>query len=100
MNEYSNIRDQACPNEGCSLYGVKVPNKVVIHSRKENRFQCSKCKKTWVGHKGSFIYRLHSSEDKVELARLLIAGGISVRKVAKETGVSPSTVQRWKSFIS
>lgn len=96
MNEYSNIRDQACPNPKCSFYGVSVPNKVVIHSRKENRFQCSECKKTWVGHKESCFYRLRSSKDKVELARLLLAGGKSIRKVAKEVGVSPSTVQRWK----
>ncbi|MBU1019349.1 MAG: helix-turn-helix domain-containing protein [Patescibacteria group bacterium] len=99
MNEYNNIRNQACPNEECPLYGVKVPNKVVIHSLKDSRFQCSECKKTWVGHRESFIYRLHSPKDKVELARLLIAGGVSVRKAAKEVCVSPSTVQRWKSFI-
>ncbi len=95
MNRHSSIRDQYCRNKNCPYYGLKFDNKVSIHSRKENRFQCAHCKKTWVEHSDDIYFRLRAPRQKFELAKILYEAGKSVREIAHETGVSPGTVQRW-----
>ncbi len=99
MNDYSSIRDQQCPNKKCSLYGIRFGNKVVIHSKKDGRFKCSDCGRTWVEHKNDLYFGLRVSREKIELALVLYEAGRSVREIAREVQISPSTVQRWKSIF-
>ncbi|MBI5414884.1 helix-turn-helix domain-containing protein [Candidatus Peregrinibacteria bacterium] len=96
MNEYMSIRGQFCPNKKCKFYQISSNRNVVIHSQKEHRFQCSKCQKTWVAHKDQIYFRLRSPKEKIDLALMLFESGKSVREIAREVKVSPSTVQRWK----
>lgn len=97
MNPSCNIRGQVCPNPKCQFYKKTGQGNVTIHSQKNQRFQCSECQKTWKGNINTPYYGLRSDREKIEQALNLLAAGKSVRKVAKEVSVSPSTVQRWKA---
>ncbi|KKU80237.1 MAG: hypothetical protein UY05_C0011G0019 [Candidatus Peregrinibacteria bacterium GW2011_GWA2_47_7] len=95
MNEHS-IRHQLCPNESCPLFQKQLEGNVVVHSKKQHRFQCKQCKKTWVGHRGETHFGLRHDRQKVERVQLLLKTGLSIRRIATESGLSPNTVQRWK----
>lgn len=96
-----NIRDQYCPNETCKYYHKELAGNVVVHSRKQNRFRCSSCRKTWVAHINEVHYGLKTGERKVIVTRYLLeTEEMSIRGVAQFLGVSPSTVQRFKKRLA
>lgn len=84
------IRNQVCPTPGC------MTGRVVVHSRKTQRFRCTACKKTWVAHVQAFHYRLRVAPERVGFALRKLEEGYSIRFVAKLCKTSPSTVHRWK----
>jgi transposase-like protein len=96
MNEVVSIRNQSCPNPLCRSFGMSTGVYVSVHSQKEKRLKCKLCKKTWVVHRNQWRYGLRTNTEKVERAWNLVNQGLSVRKVAREIAVSPTTVQRWK----
>ena len=51
--------DQWCHNRRCRAYGRVGEGHVVIHSQKERRYQCKRCKKTFSETKGTALYRTH-----------------------------------------
>lgn len=91
------VRNQVCPNEDCLYFNRNCAGNVTVHSRRYQRFMCKKCSKTWVAHRQDVTYRLHSEAQTLHLSLLMTRAGQSVRRVAHELGVSPSTVQRWKA---
>jgi hypothetical protein len=58
-----NPRLQCCLAETCEEFQVYGKDNMVIHSRKENRYKCRVCKKTFSETKGTAFYRLQKSED-------------------------------------
>lgn len=96
MNNSTSIRNQHCHNKNCDFYGLSLGNNVVIHSKKNRRFKCSNCGKTWVGHRNEPYFGLRISREKIELALALYKKGGSVRQIAREACISSSTIQRWK----
>lgn len=72
----------------------------MIHSRKESRFRCNCCGKTWVGHRESMHYGLRSGERKIMVTGYMLGEGFSIRHIAKMLSISPSTVQRFKKRIA
>ncbi len=99
MSDY-NCAYQYCPNPECRYYQVLGLGNVGYHDRKNKRFRCNNCSKTWVGHRGEFHYGMKTQNQKVKRALQMIQAGISIRKVASYTGVSPSTVMRWKKSLN
>ncbi len=97
MNEYISIRDQTCPNKRCAFYGRRLENNVIAHSRQYPRFKCKACGKTWVIHRSNVYYRVKKDPQKIAAVQGLLEQGYSIRKVAQTVGVSPGTVQRWKT---
>jgi transposase-like protein len=48
-----------CHNRGCHAYGRPGEGHVVIHSRKERRYQCKRCSPTFSETRDTALYRIH-----------------------------------------
>ncbi len=94
------VRNQSCPNTNCYHFGKLCAGNVTVHARQYQRFMCKSCNKTWVAHRNDVTYRLHATAQTLRAGLLLLQQGLSVRVIARSLGISPSTVQRWKSKTS
>ena len=63
-----------CPNLACAARGQTGQGNIGIHSRKEQRFICTECHKTFTATKGPALYRLRTSAETVSLVVPLIDG--------------------------
>ena len=56
-----------CPNRNCPARGQTGQGNIGVHSRKEQRFICHACQKTFSATKGTVCYRLRTSAETVVL---------------------------------
>jgi transposase-like protein len=54
-----------CPNRHCPARGQTGQGNIGIHSRKEQRFICHACDKTFSATTGTVFYRLRTSAETV-----------------------------------
>ena len=95
------IKKQCCPNRTCKAYGKFEHGNIKVHDLRKNRFRCELCGKTWVGNYGQCSFGLKKNLVVVNRAFEMLKAGISIRRIAKFSHVSPSTVVRWKKkFLS
>ena len=52
-----------------------------IHSRKEQRFICHECQKTFSARKGTVFYRLRTSAETVVIVVTLLAHGCPLQAI-------------------
>ena len=105
MNEYTpihnhiSIRDQSCPNKFCQFFGKKLQGNVIVHTQTAKRIKCNACNKTWVSRRQEASYRLRGDPTNFNHALAMLQQGFSIRKIAGNLKVSPSTILRWKKRI-
>ncbi|MBV9454538.1 MAG: hypothetical protein JOZ19_10525 [Rubrobacter sp.] len=56
-------QERFCHDRGCWAYGRAGEGHIVIHSRKERRYRCKRCKKTFSETKGTALYRIHKPHE-------------------------------------
>ena len=54
-----------CPNPACPAGGQGGQGNIGIHSRKDKRFICTECRKTFAATKGTTFYRLRTPAETV-----------------------------------
>ena len=54
-----------CPNFACPARGQIGQGNIGIHSRKDQRFKCTQCRKTFTATKGTAFYRLRTAAETV-----------------------------------
>ena len=86
-----------CPNQGCPARGKTDKGNIVIHSRKEARYQCRVCGKTFAATSGTPFYRLHHSLDLVTCVITLIAFGCPVQAIVVAFDLDERTVMDWQA---
>jgi transposase-like protein len=84
-----------CPNPECPARGQTGQGNIVIHSRKEQRFKCRQCGKTFAQRKGSAFYRLRTPVETVTLVVTLLAHGCPVQAIVAAFGLDERTVASW-----
>src|SRR5215468_2114976 len=84
-----------CPNEHCPARGQTGQGNIGIHSRKEQRFICHACDKTFSARKGTVFYRLRTSAETVVLVVTLLAHGCPVQAIVAAFGFDARTVADW-----
>jgi transposase-like protein len=84
-----------CPNEHCPARGHIGKGNIGIHSRKEQRFICHACDKTFSATKGTVFYRLRTSAETVVLIVTLLAHGCPVQAIVAAFGFDERTVADW-----
>jgi transposase-like protein len=84
-----------CPNEHCPARGHIGKGNIGIHSRKEQRFICHACDKTFSATTGTVFYRLRTSAETVVLIVTLLAHGCPVQAMVAAFGFDERTVADW-----
>lgn len=84
-----------CPNLACPARGQTGQGNIGIHSRKERRFICTQCRKTFAATRGTVFYRLRTSADLVALIITLLAHGCPVQAIVVAFGFDERTVAAW-----
>jgi transposase-like protein/IS1 family transposase len=84
-----------CPNLACPARGQTGQGNIGIHSRKDKRFLCTACQKTFSATKGTVLYRLRTSAETVVIVVTLLAHGCPVQAIVAAFGLDERTVADW-----
>jgi transposase-like protein len=84
-----------CPNLACVARGQSGQGNISIHSRKEQRFLCTVCHKTFSATKGTALYRLRTPADTVALVLTLLAHGCPLQAIVVAFGFDERTIATW-----
>lgn len=84
---------QYCPNPNCADYGKVGAGNIGIHSRKEKRFVCRTCGKTFAATSGTPLYRRHLDHQIIAWIISLLAYGCPLQAIGVTFGVDPRTVR-------
>jgi transposase-like protein len=84
-----------CPNKHCPARGQTGRGNIGIHARKEQRFICHECDKTFSATTGTVFYRLRTSAETVVLVVTLLAHGCPVQAIVAAFGFDERTVAAW-----
>jgi transposase-like protein len=86
-----------CPNSACPASGQVGKGNIGVHSRKERRYKCHVCGKTFAETKGTVFYRLRTAKDIVVVVVTLLAYGCPVQAIVMAFGLDERTVQSWQT---
>lgn len=84
-----------CPNMACPARGQTGQGNIGIHARKDRRFICTQCRKTFVATYGTVFYRLRTAGDLVALIMTLLAHGCPGQAIVVAFGFDERTVAAW-----
>ena len=84
-----------CPNWTCPARGQRGQGTINIHSRKDQRFICTPCHKTFTATQGPVFYRLRTAADPVTLVLTLLAHGCPPQAIVAAFGFDERTVASW-----
>jgi len=84
-----------CPNRECPASGQVGEGTIGTHSRKEQRFRCRVCGKTFAARAGTAFYRLRTAEETVTLVVTLLAHGCPLQAIVVAFGLDERTVRAW-----
>jgi transposase-like protein len=85
-----------CPGPACPDRGAKDKGNVKVHSRKERRFRCLTCGKTFAASSGTPFYRLHKEQALFVCVITLLAHGCPLPAVVAAFGLDERTVAGWQ----
>lgn len=91
-----NPHEQWCHNPGCRAYGRRGEGHVVIHSQKERRYRCKRCRRTFTETKDTALYRMHKPKWLMITVVTLLAYGCPVQAIVAAFGLDERTVARWQ----
>jgi transposase-like protein/IS1 family transposase len=84
-----------CPRLACPARGQTGQGNIGIHSRKDKRFLCTACHKTFSATKGTALYRLRTATETVTLVVTLLAHGCPPHAIVAAFGFDERTVASW-----
>ena len=79
----------------CHARGQIGQGTIGLHSRKEQRFICHECHKTFSATTGTVFSRLRTSAETVVLVVTLLAHGCPVQAIVAALGFAEPTVAAW-----
>lgn len=88
-------QSQFCPNLQCAMRGVVGGEHLRIHSRKDNRYRCRSCGRTFSGRSNTAFYRLRYPEAQVEQVITLLGYGCPLVAIVMAFGLDERTVLGW-----
>ena len=90
-------QSQFCHNPDCAARGQIGQGNITVLSRKERRYRCGTCGKTFTATKGTPFYRLHKAADVVTLVLTLLCHGCPVQAIVAAFGFDERTVANWQA---
>ena len=89
-------QSQFCHNLDCTARGQLGLGNISVHSRKERRYRCSTCGRTFAATRDTPFYRLKKSADLVTLVITLLCHGCPVQAIVAAFGLDERTVADWR----
>lgn len=89
-------RKQFCPNMACPARGKIDEHNIVVHSRKEARYKCKLCGKTFAATTGTPFYRRHHPAEVMVIVATLIAHGCPLQAIVAAFHLDERTVMDWQ----
>lgn len=90
-----NPQEQFCPNMECRARGKVGEGNITVHSRKEGRYKCKQCGKTFSGTTGTALYGLKKASELFVIVVTLLAYGCPVQAIVVAFGLDERTVKGW-----
>ncbi len=90
-----NPQEVFCPNKSCPARGKVGAGNISIHSRKERRYRCRCCRKTFSHTFGTAVYGLKHAQALVVVVVTLLAHGCPVQAIVAAFGLDERTVRQW-----
>jgi transposase-like protein len=84
-----------CPKLECPARGQAGQGNIRLHSRKDQRFLCTACQKTFTAAKGTALYRLRTPAETVSLVGTRLAPGGPLQAIVVACGFDERTVASW-----
>src|SRR5262245_49034321 len=86
-----------CANSDCADRGATDKGNVKVHSKKERRFRCATCKKTFAATAGTPFFRLHKDQALMICVVTLLCHGCPVPAVVRAFELDERTVASWQA---
>jgi transposase-like protein len=86
-----------CPRLACPARGQTGQGNIGIHSRKDKRFLCTACHKTFSATPGTAFYRLRPAAETVTLVVTVLAHGCPPQAIVVALGCDERTVASWRA---
>src|SRR3954449_1206179 len=87
---------QFCHNPHCPARGQLGLGNIRVHSRKERRYRCTTCGRTFAATRDTPYYRLKKSVDLVTIVVTLLCHGCPVQAIVATFGLDERTVAGWR----
>jgi transposase-like protein len=84
-----------CPNLDCPARGQARQGNIGVHSRKERRYRCHVCGKTFGARTGTIFHRRRTDEALITLVIILVSWGCPLVALEHAFGFQPQTVRDW-----
>lgn len=85
-----------CPNQECYAKGQAAMGNIQIHSRKQKRYRCKECGKTFTETALTPFYRLRHSQELFVIVVTLLAFGCPVQAIVVALSLDERTVSDWQ----
>ena len=89
-------RTQFCHNLDCPARGQVGQGNIRIHSRKERRYRCLRCRRSFAATSGTVFFRLHTAVDLVTVVLTLLCHGCPLQAIVAAFGLDERTVAAWQ----
>jgi transposase-like protein/IS1 family transposase len=83
----------------CPARGKVGENNIVVHSRKEARYKCKICGKTFAETTATPMYRLHHAAELMVIVATLIAHGCPLQAIVAAYHLDERTVMDWQERV-
>jgi transposase-like protein len=90
-------RGAFCANPHCADRGVTDKGNIKVHSKKERRFRCATCGKTFAATKGTPFYRLHKDSSLFLCVVTLLVHGCPTPAIVAAFALDERTVASWQA---
>jgi transposase-like protein len=90
-----NPQEVFCPNMDCPARGQTGKGNIWVHSRKDERYKCTVCRRTFVATKGTPFYRTRTAPEIITQVVTLLAYGCPTQAIVAAFGVDERTVADW-----
>jgi|AMWB02.1.fsa_nt_gi transposase-like protein len=85
-----------CPHEDCVARGHIGKGNITIHSKKEKRYRCKECGRTFSERKGSALYRLHRPAEMMVTVLKLLSHGCPIPAIVAAYELDERTIADWQ----
>jgi transposase-like protein len=90
-----NPQEVWCPNLACPARGQVGQGNIGGHSRKERRYRCPVCAKTFGARTGTPFHRRRTAQPLMIIGITLVSWGCPLGAIEPAFGLQPQTIRAW-----